>query len=68
MFTFTLLYPLIVSQMILELYQMDVKVDFLNGDIKEEFYMELPTSFENKDQEQKNIQIESLHRRIKKSL
>jgi hypothetical protein len=29
----------------IEMYQMDVKLDFLNGEIEEEFYIEQPEGF-----------------------
>ena len=36
----------IVANMDLELYQMDVKTAFLNGELDEEIYMDQPVSFE----------------------
>ena len=38
----------IVARMDLELYQMDVKTVFLNGELDEEIYMNQPLGFELK--------------------
>ena len=35
----------LVAHFDMELHQMDVKMDFLNGDIEEEVYMKQPESF-----------------------
>ena len=43
----------IVARMDLELYQMDVKTTFLNGELDEEIYMNQPLDFEVKGQERK---------------
>ena len=43
----------IVVHMDLELYQMDVKTVFLNGELDEEIYMDQPLCFEFKGQEHK---------------
>ena len=37
----------------LELYQMDVRTMFLNGEINKEIYMDQPLGFETKGQEHK---------------
>ena len=42
-----------VAHLDLELYQMDVKKAFLNGELDEEIYMGQPMSFEAKGQEHK---------------
>ena len=41
----------IVAHLDLELYQMDVKTIFLNGELDEEIYMDQPMGFEKKGQE-----------------
>ena len=43
----------IVVHMDLELYQMDVKTTFLNGELDEEIYMDQPLFFGSKGQERK---------------
>ena len=51
----------VVTRLDLELYQLDVKTAFLNGDLKEEIYMDQPDVFQIKGQEGKVC-------RMKKSL
>ena len=41
----------IVTHLDLELYQMDVKIAFLNEELDEEIYMDQPMGFEAKGQE-----------------
>ena len=43
----------IVAHLDLELFQMDVKIAFLNGELDEEIYMDQPISFEVKEQGRK---------------
>ena len=43
----------IVANLNLELYQMDVKTTFLNGELDEEIYMDQPIGFVTKGQEHK---------------
>ena len=45
------LIPTIVAQLDLELYHMDVKTAFLNGELDEENYMSQPMGFKVKEQE-----------------
>ena len=41
----------LASMMKWKVHQMDVKTTFLNGEIKEEFYVEKPLGFETRDRE-----------------
>ena len=43
----------IVANLNLELYQMDIKIAFLNGELDEEIYMDQPIGFVTKGQEHK---------------
>ena len=43
----------IVANLNLELYQMDIKIAFLNRELDEEIYMDQPIGFVTKDQEHK---------------
>ena len=43
----------IVTYMDLELYQIDVRTSFLNGELNEEIYMDQPLRFETKQQKRK---------------
>jgi hypothetical protein len=51
----------VAARLDLELHQLDVKIAFLNGDLKEEIYMDQPDGFQIKGQEGKVC-------RLKKSL
>ena len=52
-FAFIGLILAIVANLNLELYQMDVKTAFLNGELDEEIYMDQPIDFVTKVQEHK---------------
>ena len=52
-FAFVRLILAIVANLNLELYQMDVKTAFLNGELDEEIYMNQPIGFVTKGQEHK---------------
>ena len=40
----------IIAHLNFELYQMDVKTEFLNGELDEEIYMDQPMGFDSKGQ------------------
>ena len=42
----------LVSHYDLELYRMDMKIVFLNGDLQEDVYMDQPEGFEIKEKDQ----------------
>ena len=47
----------IVVHLDLELFQMDVKIIFLNGELDEEIYMDQPIGFEVKEQGRKMCRL-----------
>ena len=55
----------IVAHFNLELYQMDVKTTFLNGELKETIYMQQPEGFKIEGQEDKVYKLnKSLYKKI----
>ena len=51
----------IVAHMDLELYQMDVKTAFFNGELDEEIYMDQPLCFESKGKKAQSLQAQKIH-------
>ena len=47
------LLPALIAHLDLELFQMDVKITFLNENLEEEIYMDQPIGFVSKGQEEK---------------
>ena len=56
-FAFIQLILAIAANLNLELYQMDVKTVFLNGELDEEIYMDQPIGFVTKGQEHKMCKL-----------
>ena len=54
----------IVANLNLELYQIDAKTNFLNGELDEEIYMDQPASFVAKGQEHKVCKLKLLASRF----
>ena len=57
----------IVTNLNLELHQMDVKIAFLNGELDEEFFMEQPVGFIVKGQERKVCKLQRSIEGLKQS-
>jgi len=51
----------LVAHLHLELFQLDVKTAFLNGNLEEEIYMYQPIGFVSKGQEDKFVIFRSLY-------
>ena len=47
----------IAAQQDMHVHQMDVKTSFLNGELQEEIYMEMPEGLERKGQEGKALRL-----------
>jgi len=58
---------LIAAQKKWKVYQMDMKSEFLNGVLKEEFYIEQPLGYEKKGQEHKVCRLKKALYRLKQA-
>ena len=57
----------VVARMDLELNQLDVKIAFLNGELKEEIYMIQPNGFQNQGNEDKVYKLKKFPYGLKQS-
>ena len=51
----------VIAQLDLELYQMDVKTAFLNGEVDEEIYMTQPMGFLSQGIRAQSVQAQTFH-------